>query len=348
MEKIKAGAFIPLPVVPTVLVGANVESKPNYLAVGFVSGVNIKPPIIGISLNRKHHTVKGILENGTFSINIPSAKFMLETDYCGLVSGRSVDKSLLFSTFYGGLKTAPMIEEFPIVCECAYTGKKVDFAMDTIYFGEIIQVYVNPDLYKKGQSADILQINPLLTGLDNQYRIVGEPIGKAFSVGWEYASKQKTYLENKMDTGCLIVNRSPKHTLCMNCEIQNNGIGKAIEEVKKYAENQKAYPIEGPFVLRNGDHETVNEIMVGFVFETLVQGKGNIQEGKIAGGRFAHCAYIGPYEKIDKALSSLYKYIDETGFKGTGAVYEFYLNDPSVTSPDKLETSILIPIKRKK
>ena len=97
MRKTKVGAFIPLPVVPTVIVGVNIAGKPNYLTVGFVSGVNIKPPIIGISLNRKHHSVKGLLENGTFSINVPTSSNLLETDYCGLVSGRSVDKSLLFT-----------------------------------------------------------------------------------------------------------------------------------------------------------------------------------------------------------------------------------------------------------
>ncbi len=189
MEKVKTGPFIPLPVVPTVLVGANVGGKPNYLAVGFVGGVNIHPPIIGVSLNKRHYTVRGILENGTFSVNIPSARHMRETDYCGLVSGRSVDKSAIFSTFYGELETAPMIEEFPIVCECRWTGQKVDFQMDTLYFGDVVQAYVDRDLYKKGKPADILKIDPLLTGLDRQYRHVGEAAGRAFRIGWEYAVK---------------------------------------------------------------------------------------------------------------------------------------------------------------
>ena len=40
MGKIKAGSFNPLPTVPIVLAGANINGKPNYIAVGFVNGVN--------------------------------------------------------------------------------------------------------------------------------------------------------------------------------------------------------------------------------------------------------------------------------------------------------------------
>ncbi len=185
MEKTKVGAFIPMPVAPTVLVGANVDGKPNYLAVGFASGANMQPPIVCVSLNRKHHTVKGLLENGTFSVNIPTAAQMRECDYCGLVSGRSVDKSRVFASFYGDLRSAPMIEECPIVCECRLVGQPVDFRMDSVYFGEVVQCYVDSALYKKGARPDILRIDPLLTGLDRRYRRVGEELGKAFSVGWE-------------------------------------------------------------------------------------------------------------------------------------------------------------------
>ena len=123
MGKVKTGAYNPLPVVPIVLVGATVNGKPNYIPVGFVNGVNIKPPIVYISLNNKHHTPQGIIENGTFSINIPSANYVIETDYCGLVSGKNADKSNIVTTFYNELKTAPMIEEFPITAECRYTGQ---------------------------------------------------------------------------------------------------------------------------------------------------------------------------------------------------------------------------------
>ena len=343
MEKIKTGPFIPMPVVPTVVVGTNVDGKPNYLAVGFVSGVNIKPPILGVSLNRKHYSIKGLLEKGTFSVNIPSVENLLETDYCGLVSGRSVDKSSLFTSFYGELQTAPMIEEFPIVCECKYTGQKVDFAMDTIYFGEVVQAYVNRDLYKKGQPANIQQINPLLTGLDRQYRVAGDAIGKAFSIGWEYVSKKPSTFDNAHFE---IVNRPPKHILYKSCDLQDGGVPNAILEVKNHAESLGVLSVEGPFVIRSEGLEPEAGIKVGFVYKSAVEGKGEVKEGKMNGGRFAKCTHVGPYENMSGTMTAFHEFIHKNGFTGSGLVYEFYLNDPSITPPDELKTLILIPVQR--
>jgi len=148
------------------------------MTVGFVNGVNVNPAIVYVSLNKKHHTPKGILENKTFSINIPSADYVIETDYCGLVSGNNVDKSSIFTTFYGELETAPMIKEFPITCECRFTGQKMDFSMDVVYFGEVVQVYVNENLLDEKRKLDVLKANPIYySGIENRYRALGDDVG---------------------------------------------------------------------------------------------------------------------------------------------------------------------------
>jgi len=182
MEKVKVGAFSPLPIVPIVLVGANVNGKPNYLAVGCVSAVNLRPPINVVSLNKNHYTPKGILENKTFSINIPSSDQVVETDYCGVASGKTKDKSKVFTTFYGELETAPMIEECWITSECKLIDKK-EFAQCIAFFGEVHQVYANEKKF------DLLKVNPLIfSGLENLYRELVEikSIGQCYKIGWTY------------------------------------------------------------------------------------------------------------------------------------------------------------------
>lgn len=186
MAKIKTGAFIPIPVAPMVLVGALVDGEPNYMAAAFVNGVNVKPPVVYVSLNKNHHTPKGIINNGTFSLNVPSVHYVVETDYC-LVSGKNVDKSKIFTTFYGELKTAPMITEFPITSECRFTGQMVEFEMDTVYFGEVIQVYINEDLLGPDHTIDVLRASPILfSNLENRYRAVGDDLGQGWSIGKDY------------------------------------------------------------------------------------------------------------------------------------------------------------------
>jgi flavin reductase (DIM6/NTAB) family NADH-FMN oxidoreductase RutF len=187
MEHILTGAFVPFPAAPLVLVGAVVDGRPNYSAAAFTAGVNAKPPIVCVSLNRNHHTPRGILANGFFSLNFPSADDAAVADYCGLVSGKSVDKSALFTVFYGQTETAPMIAEFPLACECRYTGQKVEFEMDVLYFGEVMGVYARPDVLTPDHKFDTAAINPLLfTGLDNHYHALGADLGKAWSIGKDY------------------------------------------------------------------------------------------------------------------------------------------------------------------
>lgn len=187
MEHILTGAFVPFPVAPLVLVGAVVDGRPNYSAAAFTAGVNVKPPIVCVSLNRNHHTPRGILANGSFSLNFPSAEDASAADYCGLVSGKSVDKSILFTPFFGPTQTAPMIAEFPLACECRFTGQKVEFEMDVLYFGEVLGVYARPDVLTPDHKLDTTAINPLLfTGLDNQYHALGRALGPAWSIGKEF------------------------------------------------------------------------------------------------------------------------------------------------------------------
>jgi flavin reductase (DIM6/NTAB) family NADH-FMN oxidoreductase RutF len=189
MNKIKIGGRGPIPVMPIVLVGTNVNKKPNYMAVGFAGGINVNPPVVVVSLNKNHHTPKGIIENGTFSMNIPSKELVVETDYCGLVSGKKADKSKIFTSFYGELETAPMIEECPITCECKFL-QSVEFEMDIAYFGQVHQVYVNQDLMD-GKKIDMEKASPMVySGFENKYRILGDSVGTAWKIGRSYTPKK--------------------------------------------------------------------------------------------------------------------------------------------------------------
>jgi flavin reductase (DIM6/NTAB) family NADH-FMN oxidoreductase RutF len=188
MEKKEIGAknyFYPM---PTTLIGANVNGKPNYLTVAFCGMVNINPPLISAALNKAHYTNPGIKENKTFSVNIPSAEMAKITDYCGLVSGSKVDKSKLFETFYGKLKTAPMIKECPLNLECKLI-QTLELSVDEIFIGEIVAAYAEERYLTDGR-PDVKKINPMVFSLhDNNYWKVGELVGRAWSIGKNFKSK---------------------------------------------------------------------------------------------------------------------------------------------------------------
>jgi flavin reductase (DIM6/NTAB) family NADH-FMN oxidoreductase RutF len=185
MDKISIGAKPLLYPMPTVLVGSNVKGKPNYMAVAWSGVVNMVPAMVSVAINHSRYTLKGIIENKTFSINIPSSKQMIETDYCGIVSGSKADKSAIFESFYGKLKTAPMIKNCPLNIECR-VNRMIDLGSHELLVGEIVDIMVDVDCTHNGV-PDIKKIDPIIFAFPQMdYFQVGKHIGKAFDSGKEY------------------------------------------------------------------------------------------------------------------------------------------------------------------
>jgi len=177
--KVDKNVFVPMPVA---LVGTLVRGRPNFMAAGWLTRVNITPPLIAVVLNNAHHTPQGVAENGTFSLCFPSTAMVRVTDYCGIVSGHQVDKSGLFELFYGDTHTAPMIAECPLNIECRLV-QTVAFQDDSIYIGEIVAAYCEERCLTDG-SPDFGKIDPLLLTMpDNRYWRFGAPVGRAWQEG---------------------------------------------------------------------------------------------------------------------------------------------------------------------
>ena len=187
MVKIEVGAKNCLYPLPTTLVGATVNGRPNYVTIAHVGIMD--PGSVSLGMSKMHYTNVGIKENGTFSINMPSAKMVKETDYCGLVSGKNEEKAILFKTFFGKLKTAPMIEECPINMECKLV-KTVDFPTHDIFIGQVMATYCDEDILSKGV-VDLAKFQPILFAMnDRSYWTIGERLASAWNVGKSLKTKK--------------------------------------------------------------------------------------------------------------------------------------------------------------
>jgi flavin reductase (DIM6/NTAB) family NADH-FMN oxidoreductase RutF len=183
MEKIKLGPMPYMSVMPTLLVGANIKGKPNYMTAAWATVACMAPPMVCVAINKMRYSAKGIEENKTFSLNVPSAHQVIETDHCGLVSGAHDDKSGVFRSFYGKLKTAPMAEECPVNIECRLF-KAVDCGSHQVYIGEVVEIHADTSCVTEGK-PDIAKINPIVYA-QASYFDVGNQVGKAFSAGKNY------------------------------------------------------------------------------------------------------------------------------------------------------------------
>lgn len=184
MSKRKIDNNVSLPM-PVTLVGTVIQGKVNFMTVAWVSRVNYQPPKIGVAINKTHATAHGILTNKTFSICLPNRDLMVKTDYCGITSGKAVNKSTLFKVFYGDFPLAPMIEECPLCLECQLT-ETVESESNYFFIGEIRGVYVDENCLQDGSIDPVKLDYLLLTMPDKHYWSLGEKLGEAWKVGTTY------------------------------------------------------------------------------------------------------------------------------------------------------------------
>lgn len=182
MAKVNIGTQAYVMPMATTILGSHLEGRPNFMALGWLTRVNFKPPMLGVAVSQGHGSHKAIVETEEFSVNFPSVEMVEVTDYVGLVSGKRVDKSRLFTLFYGELKAAPMISECPLTMECRLV-KRVELPSNSFFIGEIVGAY-SEERFLTDSMPDIKKVKPfLLTMPDNGYWSVGELVGRAWSDG---------------------------------------------------------------------------------------------------------------------------------------------------------------------
>ena len=169
---------------PAVLVGANVDGQPDFAAVAWAGVAASTPVAVTIALQHHRHSLKGIYQNRTFSVNVPSVDLVKETDYCGLVSGARTDKvkDCGLKVFYGNLATAPLIEQCPINLECEVVHI-LNLGSHALVIGKVVETHVSEDCLTDGQ-PDVNKVRPF-TFFPGKYHAVGESFADAFSVGKE-------------------------------------------------------------------------------------------------------------------------------------------------------------------
>jgi flavin reductase (DIM6/NTAB) family NADH-FMN oxidoreductase RutF len=176
---------------PTVLIGAVVNDRPNFITIAHIGIVNhAHPYLISLSMGKAHYTNAGIKENNAFSVNIPSENLVAETDYVGLVSGKKVDKSSLFDLFYGDLETAPMIRNCPVNMACRLHDT-YDTPTHDLFIGEIVETYADESVLDQS-AVDIARVKPLLFDMSSKkYWSLGPAVADCWRAGMAIKKKQR-------------------------------------------------------------------------------------------------------------------------------------------------------------
>lgn len=105
---------------PAVLVTSCYNGVDNVLTVSWAGTVCTDPPLLSISLRPERYSYELIRSSGEFAVNIPSRPLVRAVDFCGVKSGRDIDKfeAAGLTREQAGLVKAPLIRECPVSIEC--------------------------------------------------------------------------------------------------------------------------------------------------------------------------------------------------------------------------------------
>jgi effector-binding domain-containing protein len=152
-----------------------------------------------------------------------------------------------------------------------------------------------------------------------------------------------------MSYPCELIDRPAQPVLSIRAHaaVQNLPaiVGQSYGTITQYLGQLGQQPAGAPFVAYfNMDMQNL-DLEIGFPVAAKLPGQGDIQPGKMLGGKAAACLYTGPYDKIAPAYEAVMQWMQSQRYEALGPCYEIYLNDPAQTPPEALQTQIVFPVK---
>ena len=192
---------------PAVLVSLGREGeKPNLITVAWTGTVCTNPPMVYISVRPERYSYSILKETKTFVINLTTDKLLKATDYCGVRSGRDVDKFAEMHLTPGKaehLKYAPTVEESPVNIECRVTEVK-ELGTHHMFLAEVLGVTVD-EAYMNENGRFELNSTGLVAYSHGTYFALGEELGTfGYSVRKKKpmkTAKKKTKKDSKSSKG---------------------------------------------------------------------------------------------------------------------------------------------------
>ena len=182
----KGGAL--LAPVPPVMVSCGDMENSNIITVGWTGIINTIPPKTYISVRKSRHSYELIKNSGEFVINLTPTNLVREADYCGIYTGKKVDKFEKCKLTKGAAQnvSCPIIEESPLSIECRVFDI-IELGTHDMFLADIVGVDVSEDIIGNDGKLRLDKAN-LTAYAHGEYFELGKKIG---SFGFSAAKKKK-------------------------------------------------------------------------------------------------------------------------------------------------------------
>ncbi|MDD6797426.1 MAG: flavin reductase family protein [Bacteroides sp.] len=165
--------------VPAVMVScARENEKPNIITVAWAGTVCSSPAMLSIAVRKERYSHAIISETKEFVVNLVTKKLTFATDYCGVKSGRDVDKfkEMHLTPLKSQKISAPGIAESPVNIECKVVDVK-ELGSHDLFIAEVVNVTVD-DAYMDDKNKFHLNSAGLVAYSHGEYFELGKRIGK--------------------------------------------------------------------------------------------------------------------------------------------------------------------------
>lgn len=184
----KAGNMLyPLPAVMVSVRGKNGED--NIITVAWAGTVCTNPPMVSISVRPERYSYQMIKESGAFVINLTTEDLCYATDYCGVRSGRDVDKfkEMKLTKVEAEEISAPMIGESPVNIECK-VEQVLELGSHHMFLAKVVAVHADEAYMDERGRFDLNRAKPIVYS-HGEYFGIGKKQG---TFGWSVKKKSKT------------------------------------------------------------------------------------------------------------------------------------------------------------
>ena len=198
----KPGAMLsPLPVIMASV--GDIDGENNIITIAWTGIINTNPPMTYISVKPERYSYHMIEENMEFVINLVDRKLAFAADYCGVKSGKNIDKwkEMNLTKEPCSVVKCPQIKESPASIECV-VKQVVKLPSHHMFMAEIVKVHADEKLFDENGRLCLEKAGLISYSHGEYFGLKKNPIGKfGFSVmkaktrkriNREKAAKQKS------------------------------------------------------------------------------------------------------------------------------------------------------------
>lgn len=176
----------PLPVVMVSL--ADKDGRPNIITLAWVGTVCTNPPMVSISVRPERYSYPILKETGEFVINLTTKELAFATDYCGVKSGRDVDKfkEMNLTPILASEVKAPMIAESPVNIECK-VRQILPLGSHDMFLADVAAVHADEKYMDENHKFHLEKADPIIYS-HGSYFGCGELLG---TFGYSVKKREK-------------------------------------------------------------------------------------------------------------------------------------------------------------